>query len=128
MFVSGVSVMTHAFCKSLFFLSKLHLAGRIFETLVFEALLKGCRREAEEAQEGLAAECPAGVVLCTFIWLIHVLAAGGRPLLLSMPRPLFIMNLCPLVHPLLRLSQVGEEIWSPASVWDGPAASTQLSF
>lgn len=38
------SMMTHACYKNLFFLSKLHLAGRILKTWVFEALSNGCRR------------------------------------------------------------------------------------
>ena len=38
LFVFPLSVVTHANYKNLFFWSKLHLAGRIFKTLVSEAL------------------------------------------------------------------------------------------
>lgn len=92
-------------------------------------------------QEGLAAECPAGLMLCIFTWLVCQLL-GTDCFSSARQGHWFIIDLCPLGEMIHycgqhvsglppQLSQVGEEILSPAlfcRVWDGPAASTQLAF
>lgn len=134
--------MTHAYYKNLFFLSKLHLVGRIFKTLVFEAcwMVVGGKRRMPRRRWQLSAQ---QVCCCAFssgscssccgptaflqhakvfsLWL-NFTHLGKRQIIVDS-----MCSVCPLLH----LAQVGGEILTPAFFckgWGWAWACTQPSF